>query len=59
MTDEEWEMRHHAIIEIYESCCRNCNKRYWEACIGIHTCLERVDGCKMALDKYTEEYNKR
>lgn len=59
MTDKEWELQHQAYLEADESCCRNCSKKYWEICTGISMYLGRVEGCKKALDKYTERYNKK
>lgn len=59
MTNEEYELMHQAIREAYEACCEHCNKRYWECYGGIYMFMEQVDGCKKALDKYTERYNKK
>ena len=57
--DEEYYIKIQAKLEAYEACCRHCNKRYWECCNGIHMIFERVEGCKKALDKYTERYYKK
>ena len=47
-----------AINETRERCCENCNKYYFEACTGIRRYFERIDGCKKALEVYTERFNK-
>lgn len=58
MTNKEYEIRHQAMLETYECCCENCSKKYWECCIGVHMYFERVEGCKKALEKYAERYDK-
>ena len=56
----DYEIRHHAMLEAYERCCENCNKKYWETCTGIRPRFnfESVDGCKNALEVYTVRFNK-
>lgn len=56
--DKDYEIAHQAMLEAYESCCRNCNKKYWEACFGIRMQFGRVEGCNRALEKYGERYGK-
>lgn len=52
-----WEIKHQAMLETSESCCRDCNMKYWEACTGIAMHFERVDGCKKALYEYEKMFN--
>ena len=55
---DDYEIRHQARLETYDRCCENCNKKYWEACTGIRSYFDSVDGCKKALEVYTERFNK-
>lgn len=56
--DKDYEIAHQSMLEAYESCCRNCNKKYWEACTGIAMRFGRVEGCNRALEKYSERFDK-
>ena len=50
MTDLEFQ----ALNEVRETCCDcdRCNKRYWEACVGICESFGRIEGCAVAVSKY-------
>ena len=58
MKKDDWEIKHQAMLEARERCCENCSKKYWEACTGIRTFFESVDGCKRALEVYSERFHK-
>ena len=49
-----------ALNETRKVCCDydNCNKRYWEACIGICESFGRIEGCASAVAKYYEILSK-
>lgn len=53
MTDM-YDIELQAFNEVRETCCDGdrCDKRYWEACVGLRESFGRIEGCTVAVSKY-------
>lgn len=51
----KWDHQTQMLNRVRENLCKNCNKKYWEACVGIRRDpLDRISGCERVLKMYTK-----
>lgn len=58
MKKDDCEIKHQALLEAYERCCENCRTKHWGGCQGIRRFFDSVNGCKRALEVYSERFHK-